>query len=47
MMELKQEENVRDVWTQENAAKLGVIGLIYDRLRSASRLKLASTPQIH
>jgi hypothetical protein len=28
MMELKQEENVRDVWTQENAAKLGVIGLM-------------------
>ena len=27
-MELKQEENVRDVWTQENAAKLGVIGLM-------------------
>jgi len=28
MMELKQEENVRDVWTQENAAKLGVIELM-------------------
>ena len=27
-MELKQEENVRDVWTQENAAKLEVIGLM-------------------